>query len=105
MKPQTVWSWVKGPVFLYLKRLDDAIAHGNTIFAVIRGIGLSNDMRGNLLAPESAGQLRAMRMAYDQSGWRPQDVDYIECHGAGTPVGDATELQSLRTLWGEDRLA
>ena len=91
----------EGAGVLVLKRLEDAVAQGDTIYGVIRGIGLSNDMRGNLLAPESAGQLRAMRMAYDEAGWQPHDVDYIECHGAGTPVGDATELESLRALWGE----
>ncbi|MGD8847403.1 MAG: polyketide synthase, partial [Desulfobacteraceae bacterium] len=91
----------EGAGIIVLKRLDDAVAHGDTIHGVIRGIGISNDMRGNLLAPESHGQVRAMRSAYAQAGWRPYDVDYIECHGAGTPVGDATELQSLRTLWGE----
>lgn len=92
----------EGAGIMVLKRLDDAIDHGDTIYGVIRGIGISNDMRGNLLAPESLGQLRALRSAYAQAGWRPQDVDFIECHGTGTPVGDATELQSLRTLWGED---
>lgn len=92
----------EGAGVMVLKRLEDAISHGDTIYGVIRGIGLSNDMRGNLLAPESDGQLRAMQSAYAQAGWHPCDVDYIECHGAGTPVGDATELQSLRTLWGQD---
>jgi PfaB family protein len=89
----------EGAGVLALKRLDDAVAAGDTILGVIRGIGLSNDMRGNLLAPESAGQLRAMQAAYAQAGWKPSDVDYIECHGAGTPVGDATELASLMELW------
>jgi acyl transferase domain-containing protein len=91
----------EGAGVMLLKRLDDAVSCGDNIYGVIRGIGLCNDMRGNLLAPDSAGQLRAMRMAYEQAGWRPQAVDVIECHGAGTPVGDATELQSLRMLWGE----
>ena len=89
----------EGVGMLILKRLDDAIRDGNEIFGIIRGIGLSNDMRGNLLAPESAGQIRAMQNAYAQAGWLPSDVDYIECHGAGTPVGDATEIQSLINLW------
>jgi acyl transferase domain-containing protein len=93
----------EGAGVLVLKRLEDAVSSKDTIYGVIRGIGLSNDMRGNLLAPESAGQLRCMRMAYEQAGWRPCDVDYIECHGAGTPVGDATELQSLRALWGGEK--
>src|SRR5207249_12031443 len=63
------------------------------------GIGLSNDVDGNLLAPASEGQLRAMREAYRQAGWSPSDVDLIECHATGTPVGDAVEFASLRSLW------
>ena len=92
----------EGIGLLVLKRLEDALRDDDTIYGVITGIGLSNDMRGNLLAPESAGQLRAMRSAYAQAGWSPSDVDYIECHGAGTPVGDATEIQSLVQLWEGD---
>ena len=92
----------EGAGIMLLKRLEDALAHDDTILGVIRGIGISNDMRGNLLAPESDGQVRAMRAAYLQAGWQPQDVDHIECHGTGTPVGDTTELQSLRRLWGEE---
>jgi len=91
----------EGVGILVLKRLDDAVRDQDTIHAIIKAIGLSNDMRGNLLAPDSEGQVRAMRSAYEASGWSPQDVDLIECHGAGTPVGDVIELQSLRNLWGE----
>ncbi|OQX05142.1 MAG: hypothetical protein BWK80_52620, partial [Desulfobacteraceae bacterium IS3] len=58
-------------------------------------------MRGNLLAPETKGQVRAMLSAYNDAGWSPYDVDLIECHGTGTLVGDAAELRSLCTLWGE----
>jgi len=89
----------EGCGILVLKRLKDALAHGDRIWGVIRGIGLSNDMRGNLLAPDSEGQIRAMTAAYDQAGWRPSDVDLIECHGTGTPVGDRTEIQSLVRMW------
>ena len=94
----------EGVGMLVLKRLDDALRDGNNIHALIHGIGLSNDIRGNLLAPDSEGQVRAMRKAYRSAGWSPFDIDLIECHGAGTPVGDATELKSLKTLWdGNDR--
>ncbi len=82
-----------------LKRLNDALDHGDRIWGVVRGIGLSNDMRGNLLAPDSDGQLRAMTAAYAHAGWKPSDVDLIECHGTGTPVGDRTEIESLVRLW------
>ena len=91
----------EGVGMLVLKRLDDALRDGDNIHALIHGIGLSNDIRGNLLAPDSEGQVRAMRSAYESAGWSPYDIDLIECHGAGTPVGDATELHSLRSLWGE----
>lgn len=89
----------EGAGLLVLKRLEDALKAGDTVLGVVRGIGLSNDMRGNLLAPDSEGQVRAMQSAYQAAGWNPSDVDIIECHGAGTPVGDATELQSLKLLW------
>ncbi|MFH0729278.1 MAG: beta-ketoacyl synthase N-terminal-like domain-containing protein [Pseudomonadota bacterium] len=91
----------EGCGILVLKRLDDARRDGDRIHGLIRGIGLSNDIGGNLLAPDAQGQLRAMRQAYAEAGWSPRDVDLIECHGAGTPVGDTTELESLKALWGE----
>jgi PfaB family protein len=89
----------EGAALFVLKRLSDALAHGDRIEAVIAGIGLSNDRGANLLAPHSEGQVRAMRAAYEQAGWAPEDVDYIECHATGTPTGDAVELDSLHQLW------
>ncbi|MBU4053158.1 MAG: polyketide synthase, partial [Proteobacteria bacterium] len=84
----------EGAGLLVLKRLEDALAHGDFIYGLVAGIGLSNDMSGNLLAPDKEGQIRAMKSAYEVAGWQPTDVDFIECHGAGTPVGDLVELQS-----------
>ncbi|MBI3828688.1 MAG: type I polyketide synthase [Planctomycetes bacterium] len=89
----------EGACFFVLKRLDDALAAGDRILGVIHGAGLSNDLEGSLLAPSSEGQLRAMRAAYAQAGWAPDEVDLIECHATGTPVGDAVEFESLRALW------
>jgi PfaB family protein len=91
----------EGCGIVVLKRLDDARRDGDTIFATIEGVGLSNDIGGSLFSPDSEGQLRAMRQAYADAGWRPDDVDHIECHGTGTPVGDAVECTSLRNLWRE----
>jgi PfaB family protein len=90
----------EGAGIFVLKRLDDAIRDGDRILAVLVAGGLSNDVGGGLLAPDTEGQLRAMRAAYESAGWSPQDVDLIECHATGTPVGDAVELRSLRSLWG-----
>ncbi|MFK5926024.1 MAG: beta-ketoacyl synthase N-terminal-like domain-containing protein [Desulfuromusa sp.] len=91
----------EGCGLVLLKRVGDALRDGDHIHAVIRGIGLSSDLGGNLLAPASEGQLRAMRAAYQQAGWSPSDVDLIECHATGTPVGDAVEFSSLQQLWAE----
>ena len=89
----------EGAGVFVLKRLEDATSHGDTIHGVITGIGLSNDRKGNVLAPASEGQLRAMKTAYDQAGWAPDSIDLIECHATGTPVGDVVEFNSLRELW------
>ena len=89
-----------GGVFV-LKRLSDAIRYGDRIFGVIAGVGLSNDVEGNLLAPAREGQVRAMRSAYREAGWTPWDVQFIECHATGTPIGDGVEVESLRELWKE----
>ena len=90
-----------GAIFI-LKRLSDALDAGDTIHAIIRAVGLSNDMHGNLLAPAQEGQLRAMQSAYMQAKWPPSFVDMIECHATGTPVGDGVEFRSLRQLWQDE---
>ncbi len=94
----------EGAGLLLLKRLEDALADGDEVLGLIRAVGLSNDLRGNLLAPDSEGQLRAMRAPYAAAGWAAGEVDYVECHGAGTPTGDRTELASLEALRAEGAL-
>ena len=89
----------EGAGLVVLKRLEDARRAGDRVLAVIRGIGLSNDVGGSLLSPDSEGQLRAMRAAYAEAGWRPSTVQLVECHGTGTPRGDQVELTSLETLF------
>ncbi len=88
----------EGVGLFLLKRLEDALRDGDRILGIVRGVGLANDLRGSLLAPDPQGQLRALSAAYAEAGWHPAEVDYIECHGAGTPVGDQVELQSLAAL-------
>lgn len=89
----------EGAGMVVLKRLEDARRDGDRVLAVIRGIGLSNDVGGSLLSPEREGQLRAMRAAYAEAGWQPSQVQLIEGHGTGTPRGDAVEVESLKALW------
>ena len=88
----------EGTGILILKRLEDALACHDTIHAVITGAGVSNDLEGNLVAPASEGQIRAMTSAYEQAGWSPAEIQYMECHGSGTPVGDQVEVNSIKTL-------
>ncbi len=89
----------EGAGVLLLKRFSDAVQDGDRIYAVIQGIGLSNDIGGSLLAPDSEGQLRALQLAYAQAGWSPEEVRLVECHGTGTPMGDKTEFRSLTDFW------
>ncbi len=92
----------EGAGFVVLKRLADARRDGDTIAGVIRGVGLSNDGRGRgFLVPSAQGQAAALRMAYAVAGLTPADIDYVECHATGTQLGDATELESLREVFGE----
>jgi len=91
----------EGAGILVLKRLDDALRDQDHIYATVAGVGLSNDIDGNLMSPDSEGQLRAMRDAYLQANWSPEDVDLIECHGTGTPIGDAEEIKGLKSLWSD----
>jgi acyl transferase domain-containing protein/3-hydroxymyristoyl/3-hydroxydecanoyl-(acyl carrier protein) dehydratase len=89
-----------GAAMVVLKRLEDALAAGLPILGVIRGVGLSNDGRGRgLLVPMESGQVRAMRAAYAESGLTPADISLVECHATGTPVGDATEVRSMRSVF------
>ena len=85
----------EGAGLVLLKRLDDALAARDTIHAVIRGWGVSNDIEGNLVAPASDGQVRAMSAAYKMAGWTLEDIQYMECHGSATPKGDQVEAQTI----------
>ena len=92
----------EGAGFVALKRLDDAIADGSTIHGVLRGIGLSNDGRSRgALVPSSKGQARAIARAYRSASITPGDVSLVECHATGTQIGDATELASMASAFGE----
>ena len=91
----------EGCGMVVLKRLEDAVDQGDHIYGVIKAVGLSNDIEGSLVAPSSEGQLRCLKEAYQRSGLNPWDVQLIECHGTGTPVGDKVEFNSLQTLWQE----
>lgn len=81
-----------------LMRLEDALAQGRRVRAVLRGWGISSDGSGGITRPELEGQLLALRRAYRRAGFGAETVAYFEGHGTGTKVGDATELRALATL-------
>ena len=93
----------EGAGIFVLKRLDDALAADDRIHGLISAVGLSNDTHGNILAPDSTGQLQAMHSAYQTSDLSPTDVDYIECHATGASRGDAVEINSLQKLFANHR--
>ncbi|HET6584362.1 MAG TPA: beta-ketoacyl synthase N-terminal-like domain-containing protein, partial [Nannocystaceae bacterium] len=89
----------EGVALVALKRLADAQRDGDRIYAVIKGVGGSSDGNAKgLTAPVPAGQLRAMRRAYDAAGFGPETVGLFEAHGTGTVAGDIAELKSTSQL-------
>ncbi|PCH93762.1 MAG: hypothetical protein COB85_06435, partial [Bacteroidetes bacterium] len=86
----------EGAGMLVLKRLSDAKRDGDTIHAVIDAVGLSNDGSGQfLLSPNPKGQKLAFERAYEACDKSPEELEYLECHATGTPLGDKTELNSI----------
>ncbi len=91
----------EGAAMIMLKRYSDAIEDHDKIYAVIDGIGLSNDGKGKfVLVPNTKGQQLAMKRTYEKITTTPDQVQYLECHATGTPLGDSTELVSIDSIWG-----
>lgn len=96
----TVFSDGAGAVLL--RRLGDAEADGDTIYAVIKGVGINNDggEKGSFTSPSTNGQFAAITMAMDDAGVKPSEISYIETHGTATPLGDPIEIEGLRMAFG-----
>jgi amino acid adenylation domain-containing protein/FkbM family methyltransferase len=80
-----------------LKRLEDALADGDTVHAVILGSALNNDgsHKMGFTAPAVEGQARVIRKAHLAAGVDPETIGYVEAHGTGTPLGDPVEIAGL----------
>ncbi|MGW3962971.1 type I polyketide synthase [Amycolatopsis sp. NPDC005003] len=85
-----------------LKRLDDAVADGDTVTAVIRGSAVTNDgsAKVGFTAPSITGQAAAIRAALEVAEVSPHDVGYVEAHGTATPLGDPIEVAALTEAFG-----
>jgi acyl transferase domain-containing protein/thioesterase domain-containing protein/acyl carrier protein len=86
-----------GSACVVLKRLGDALDHGDTIIAVIKGSAVNNDgaVRVGYLAPGVDGQAAVIRSALQAAGVPARSISYVEGHGTGTSVGDPIELTAL----------
>lgn len=94
----------EGSGILVLKRLSDAQAAGDRIYAVIRASAVNHDGRSNgIMAPNSAAQVAVLQEAYRRAGIDPAQVQYVETHGTGTRLGDPIEVQSLAEVLGAQR--
>jgi acyl transferase domain-containing protein/NAD(P)H-dependent flavin oxidoreductase YrpB (nitropropane dioxygenase family) len=92
----------EGLAILVLKRLADAERDGDRIYAVIDAVAGSSDGRGRgLTAPRAEGQMLALKRAYAKAGYSPASVGLVEAHGTGTVVGDQSEIESLRRVFGD----
>ncbi|ODQ88259.1 polyketide synthase [Mycolicibacterium flavescens] len=93
----------EGCAVLMLKRLDDAVADGDRILAVIRGTASNQDGRTvNIATPSSEAQIAVYRQALETAGVDPATVGLVEAHGTGTPVGDPLEYASVAAVYGTD---
>lgn len=91
----------EGAAALVLERLERAQARGARIYAEMVGYGSSNDAF-HMAAPREggAGPAACMRMALRKAGLRPEDVDYVNAHGTGTPLNDKFETVALKEVFG-----
>ncbi|MEM9457629.1 MAG: beta-ketoacyl synthase N-terminal-like domain-containing protein [Myxococcota bacterium] len=84
-----------------LKRLSDAIADGDEIWATIRGTAINQDGRTNgLTAPSGLAQQEVIRQALASGGVDPASIGFIEAHGTGTALGDPIEVEALQEVYG-----
>ena len=85
-----------------LRRLDEALADGDPVLAVLHGSAVNNDGadKAGFTAPSLRGQARVIAEALAVAGLAPTDIGYLEAHGTGTRLGDPVEVAALRTAFG-----
>ncbi len=98
----TVFS--DGAAVLLLRRLSDALADGDTIHAIVRGVAINNDGgdKASFTAPSVRGQEAVVAAALREAGVAAREVDYVEAHGTATPLGDPAEVEALTRAFRRD---
>ncbi len=86
-----------------LKRLEDAIEAGDTVYAVIKGSAINNDGRRKVgfTAPAVEGQAEVIALALAAAELECGSIGYIEAHGSATPMGDPIEIEALNQVYGQ----
>ena len=90
----------EGAGIAVLERADHARARGAEILAEVAGFGMSADA-ADLVAPTVEGPVRAVRACLADAGMTPEDIDYVNAHGTGTAANDITEIEIIKTVFGE----
>ena len=90
----------EGAAVFLLEELEHARRRGARIYAELAGYGMSADA-GHITQPTVEGPARAIQMALEEAGLAPENIDYINAHGTGTRLNDATETQVIKKVFGE----
>ncbi len=88
----------EGAAVLVLEEFERARRRGAKIFAELAGYGITSDA-GHITQPSVTGPARAIRMALDEAGVNPEEVDYVNAHGTGTRLNDAVETQVIKAAF------
>jgi 3-oxoacyl-[acyl-carrier-protein] synthase II len=90
----------EGAGVLIFESHEKALARGATILGEILGYGESSDAK-HITSPDADGQVKAMRMALNDAGIKPEELSFINSHGTATKGNDSCESESIRTVLGE----
>ncbi|MCG8475006.1 MAG: SDR family NAD(P)-dependent oxidoreductase [Cytophagales bacterium] len=95
----------EGAGVIILKPLSKALEDGNDIYSVIKGSAVNSDgyTEAGFTVPSAEAQTTMLKAAYKDAGIDPLDVQYIEAHGTGTPVGDPIESRTFFNVFGQNR--